>query len=65
MSQRRILQGISAERLQRLEALVELKRLYRNVIRAEALLALPSPVYTPPEGMLGCGCVLWSRRPAG
>lgn len=49
-SRRRILQGLSAERVQRLETLVELKKLYRNLIRAEALLALPSPVYTPPEG---------------
>jgi hypothetical protein len=50
MSQRQILQGLSAERVQRLETLVELKKLYRNIIRAEALLALPSPVYTAPEG---------------
>lgn len=53
MSQRRILQGLSAERVQRLETLVELKKLYRNIIRAEALLALPSPVYTAPEGEAG------------
>lgn len=50
IAQRRILQGVSAERVQRLETLVELKKLYRNLIRAEALLALPSPVYTPPDG---------------
>jgi hypothetical protein len=50
LEQRRILQGISAERVQRLETLVELKKLYRNIIRAEALLALSSPVYTPPDG---------------
>lgn len=50
-SQRRNMQGLSAERVQRLETLVELKKLYRNLIRAEALLALPSPVYTPPEGV--------------
>jgi hypothetical protein len=36
--------------VQRLETLVELKKLYRNIIRAEALLALSSPVYTPPDG---------------
>lgn len=46
----RLLTGYSAQRVQRLEALVELKKLYRNCIRAEALLALPSPVYEEPEG---------------
>lgn len=55
ISQRRILQGLSAQRVQRLETLVELKKLYRNIIRAEALLALPSPVYTAPEGEAGAG----------
>lgn len=61
-SQRRILQGLSAERVQRLETLVELKKLYRNLIRAEALLALQSPVYTPPEGggQLDKGWLQWS-----
>jgi hypothetical protein len=53
LAQRRILQGMSAERVQRLQTLVELKKLYRNVIRAEALLALPSPVYIAPEGEWG------------
>jgi len=50
LSRRRILQGLSAQRVQRLETMVEIKKLYRNIIRAEALLALPSPVYKPPEG---------------
>lgn len=50
LGQRFVLQGVSAERVQRLETLVELKKLYRNIIRAEALLALSSPVYTPLDG---------------
>ena len=56
LAQRRILQGLSAQRVQRLETLVELKKLYRNIIRAEALLALRSPVYTPAAG------VCWQRN---
>lgn len=65
MSQRRILQGLSAERVQRLETLVELKKLYRNIIRAEALLALPSPVYTAPEGAARHGTAhnRWQQPP--
>lgn len=44
----RLLAGLSGARVSRLEALVDLKKLYRNCIRAEALLRLPSPVYTAP-----------------
>lgn len=36
------------ERCKRLAALVELRRLYRNLIRAKLLLETPSPLYTPP-----------------
>lgn len=36
------------ERCKRLAALVELRRLYRNLIRAKLLLEAPSPLYTPP-----------------
>jgi hypothetical protein len=43
---------MSAQRVQQLETLVELKKLYRNCIRAEALLGLASPVYVAPEGEL-------------
>lgn len=50
----RLLAGVSAERVQRLEALVELKKLYRNCIRAEALLGLPSPVYVAPDSESTC-----------
>jgi hypothetical protein len=46
----RLLTGMSAQRVQQLETLVELKKLYRNCIRAEALLGLASPVYVAPEG---------------
>ncbi|GIL75359.1 hypothetical protein Vretimale_8033, partial [Volvox reticuliferus] len=38
----------SVERVLRLNALVETRRLYRNIVRAEYLLNLPSPLYTPP-----------------
>jgi hypothetical protein len=41
---------MSAQRVQQLETLVELKKLYRNCIRAEALLGHTSPVYVAPEG---------------
>lgn len=40
------LAAMSPERVRRLEALVELKKLYRNCLRAETLLELPSPIYT-------------------
>lgn len=33
---------------QRLEVLVQLRKLYRNLLRAETLLQVPSPVYKPP-----------------
>eukprot|EP00879_Flechtneria_rotunda_P008574 GHRR01008984.1.p1 GENE.GHRR01008984.1~~GHRR01008984.1.p1 ORF type:complete len:466 (+),score=187.81 GHRR01008984.1:140-1537(+) len=46
----RLLTGLSAERVQRLGALVELKKLYRNCIRADLLLQLPGPIYVAPEG---------------
>ncbi|KAF6258973.1 hypothetical protein COO60DRAFT_1515473 [Scenedesmus sp. NREL 46B-D3] len=49
-SPRRMLTGMSAQRVQQLETLVELKKLYRNCIRAEGLLGLASPVYVAPEG---------------
>eukprot|EP00878_Enallax_costatus_P029321 GHUV01031777.1.p1 GENE.GHUV01031777.1~~GHUV01031777.1.p1 ORF type:complete len:186 (+),score=34.29 GHUV01031777.1:179-736(+) len=51
-ARKRLLTGLSAQRVQRLESLVELKKLYRNCIRAESLLALPSPVYVPEGGYL-------------
>ena len=41
----------SPARVRRLETLVELKKLYRNCLRADTLLSLASPVYEPlPEG---------------
>ena len=36
---------ISAERVERLETLIRLRKLYRNLLRADQLLAQPSPVY--------------------
>ncbi|EFJ48119.1 hypothetical protein VOLCADRAFT_104902 [Volvox carteri f. nagariensis] len=36
------------ERVRRLNTLVETRRLYRNIVRAEYLLNLGSPLYTPP-----------------
>ncbi len=36
---------ISAERVERLETLIRLRKLYRNLLRADRLLAQPSPVY--------------------
>uniref|UniRef100_A0A383VBJ9 Letm1 RBD domain-containing protein n=1 Tax=Tetradesmus obliquus TaxID=3088 RepID=A0A383VBJ9_TETOB len=53
----RLLTGMSAQRVQRLETLVELKKLYRNCIRAEALLGRASPVYVAPEGAADGTCV--------
>jgi len=39
----------SPARVRRLEALVELKKLYRNCLRADTLLELPTPIYTARE----------------
>jgi hypothetical protein len=39
--------ALSAKRVRRLDILVQLRKLYRNHIRAEGLLALQSPVYRP------------------
>lgn len=39
----------SAERVKRLKILVQLRKLYRNLLRAERLLATSSPVYQKPE----------------
>ncbi|EIE25017.1 hypothetical protein COCSUDRAFT_40379 [Coccomyxa subellipsoidea C-169] len=36
-----------APRVQRLEILIRLRKLYRNLLRADGLLAQPSPVYQP------------------
>ena len=39
----------SAERVKRLKVLVQLRKLYRNLLRAERLLATSSPVHPKPE----------------
>ena len=39
--------ALSAKRVRRLDILVQLRKVYRNLIRAEGLLTLPSPVYQP------------------
>lgn len=39
----------TAPRVQRLEVLIRLRKLYRNLLRADGLLAQPSPVYQPFE----------------
>lgn len=36
---------LSARRVRRLEILVQLRKLYRNLIRGDSLLAEPAPVY--------------------
>lgn len=38
----------SAERVKHLKILVQLRKLYRNLLRAERLLATPSPVHQKP-----------------
>lgn len=37
----------SAARVERLGVLIRLRKLYRNLLRADGLLAEPSPVYQP------------------
>ena len=39
----------SAERVKRLKILVQLRKLYRNLLRAERLLATTSPVHQQPS----------------
>ncbi len=39
--------AVSAARVERLGVLIRLRKLYRNLLRAEGLLAEPSPVYQP------------------
>ena len=39
----------AARRASRLQSALVLRKLYRNLLRAEPLLQLPSPVYQPPE----------------
>lgn len=41
----------SAERVKRLKVLVQLRKLYRNLLRAERLLSTSSPVHQKPEGV--------------
>ena len=41
----------SRSRVARLELLVDLRRLYRNLLRADRLLEAPSPAYCPPESI--------------
>lgn len=36
---------LSARRVRRLEILVQLRKLYRNLIRGDSLLGVPAPVY--------------------
>ncbi|GIL51245.1 hypothetical protein Vafri_7097 [Volvox africanus] len=43
----------SVQRVLRLSTLVETRRLYRNIVRAEYLLNLPNPLYTPPPSPAG------------
>lgn len=46
-----------ALRVQRLEILIRLRKLYRNLLRADGLLMQPSPVYQPykrPGAHLAC-----------
>ena len=44
---------ISAARVERLETLIRLRKLYRNLLRADRLLAQPSPVYQRSGAILG------------
>ncbi|BDA41254.1 probable mitochondrial proton/calcium exchanger protein at C-terminar half [Coccomyxa sp. Obi] len=43
----------TAPRVQRLEVLIRLRKLYRNLLRADGLLAQPSPVYQPYKRPVG------------
>ena len=45
--------ALSAKRVRRLDILVQLRKVYRNLIRAEGLLGLPSPVYQPAGAAFG------------
>lgn len=53
-------------RATRLEVFVQLRKLYRNLLRAEAVLEAPSPVYqpVPKPGALVCtvGVCVWVLR---
>ena len=40
---------MSAARVERLETLIRLRKLYRNLLRADRLLAQPTPVYQLPK----------------
>ena len=40
---------MSAARVERLETLIRLRKLYRNLLRADRLLAQPIPVYQLPK----------------
>ena len=47
--------ALSAKRVRRLDILVQLRKVYRNLIRAEGLLTLPTPVYRPAGAVRGPG----------
>ena len=52
----------SAERVKRLKVLVQLRKLYRNLLRAERLLSTSSPVHQKPEEVKpskGGACLPW------
>ncbi len=43
----------SADRVRRLGLLIRLRKLYRNLLRADGLLAQAAPVYRPPAELPG------------
>lgn len=55
----------AAARVQRLEVLIGLRKLYRNLLRADGLLAQPSPVYQPytRQGNIWVAPHMTARRP--
>lgn len=42
---------LASSRVSKLEVALKIRKLYRNLLRADGLLGLPSPIYTPDETM--------------
>lgn len=58
--------ALSGDRVRRLGLLIRLRKLYRNLLRADGLLAQGSPIYCAPPplpGALRNGCVCTCRGP--
>jgi len=57
--------ALSAKRVRRLDILVQLRKVYRNLIRAEGLLTLPTPVYQPAGAVRAPGRISGSHELRG